>query len=511
MNSNNKQVINHESMPKITVRSHDVDDNDGSKEQGNTHIFAIYPSSLSFENGSTITAEAFKASMSIEIKEVSIYHIRTNRERNIILGTLSMIAFLLPFCDTVYLPALNAITDSLKTSDTFVVISISIYLFMSGLFSLIWGSISDRFGRKYTMIVALTIFVLASIVCIFAPNIMVFIVSRAIEGGAVSSTLVIGQALMTDIYPEEKRGSITGFFFLPFNIGPVIGPLIGGPLSDTFGWRSTFVFLVICSFVVLVAMLIFVPETHQHFVQERFHKDNPSKRIIDAIYNKKPRFEKPWKSLTYLNDLTIIPYIAVSASTFATLYTSLSLSSTYLHQNPYNYSETIIGVLFVPCGVAMFTASLLGGWISDKASNYFGREKCPEGRLVPGLILSTCTPIGLMIYGWTFHYKTHLSGPLIGQILLSFGQAILEPAVSSYLTIKKPEEAAAICAVNTFANFCAAGVILTGAIPLESVIGTGPFFCLMCSINVFTIGFASILVVKCIKRRKHTVEPHNCM
>ncbi|CAF4928987.1 unnamed protein product, partial [Rotaria sp. Silwood1] len=146
---------------------------------------------------------------------------------------------------------------------------------MSGICSLFWGCVSDRFGRKLTTITSLVVFVIASIICVFAHHIAVLIVFRAIEGGAVSATLVVGQALVADIYPEEGRG----------------------------------------------------------------------------------------------------------------------------------YTETIIGVLFVPCGVAMFTTSITSGWLSDKASKYYGHERCPEGRLVPALALSTLHPIGLAIYGWTFHYK----------------------------------------------------------------------------------------------------------
>ncbi|CAF1049974.1 unnamed protein product [Adineta steineri] len=159
----------------------------------------------------------------------------------------------------------------------------------------------------------------------------------------------------------------------------------------------------------------------------------------------------------------------------------------------------------------MFTASLLGGRLSDKAGKYYGDNECPEGRLVPSLALSILSPTGLIIYGWAFHYKLHVSVPIIGQVLLSFGQSILEPAVSAYLTIKKQEAASAVSAANTFLNLCAAGALVTVGVPLHNVMGTGPYFSLMCGINIVTITAASILVYKRIRQARHTAKQRNGM
>jgi MFS family permease len=320
---------------------------------------------------------------------------------------------------------------------------------------------------------------------------------------------VVGQALVTDIYLEERRGLATAFFYMPFNVGPVIGPLIGGPLARTFDWRSAFIFLSIFAVCVLAVMFFIVPETHQYYEKERFHKVNPRKRIIDAEPNELMPFEKTWIPLTYLADLAIVPYIAVMTTTFATLYTSLTLFSTYLSKSPYNYTETIIGVLFVPWGVAMFATSLISRWLSDKASKYYGHEKCPEGRLVSAFALSILHPIGLAIYGWTFHYKLIVAGPIIGGILLSIGQAILEPALSAYLTVKKQKEAGAVCAANIFLSFCAAGIIVTIDVPLENAMQARPYFSLMCGINIISISLASIIVYKSVRRANHVTEQQN--
>ena len=305
------------------------------------------------------------APLSSCVKELSIYAIRSNARKKVILTVVSIIAVLLPFCDTIYLPALIIIEKDLQTTTTLVTVSISIYLFMNGLFSLVWGSLSDRFGRKLILPIALVLFVVMSIICIFAPNITVLIIFRALQGAAVSATLVIGQGTVADIYPPERRGWATGIFFTPFLLGPIVGPLIGGTLSSKFGWQSIFVLLTIFSFILLLSVLILLPETQHYFARRLFERQHSQKRILHTERQEKPDFQQPCFALRFLGDLSIVPYITVATTTFASLFIAATLYGILLGEEPYNKSATIIGVLFVPSGVAMLIGSLLGGWLSD--------------------------------------------------------------------------------------------------------------------------------------------------
>jgi MFS family permease len=114
-----------------------------------------------------------------QIEETSLYAIRSDTRCQVILAIVSFMAILLPFCDTIHLPSLGTIERNLQTIATLVAVSVSIYVFMNGLFSLVWGALSNRFGRKITLIIALALFVAVSIVCICAPNVNVWIVFRA--------------------------------------------------------------------------------------------------------------------------------------------------------------------------------------------------------------------------------------------------------------------------------------------------------------------------------------------
>lgn len=431
-----------------------------------------------------------------DVEEISIYDIRTKFRRNLILLIIALTIFLIPFCDTIYLPALNYVAISFNTSVAAVALSVSIYLLMIGLCSLLWGTLSDRFGRKIIMIVAMVIFIVASIVCVFAPTITALIIFRAIEGASIVGPFIIAQSLVGDIYPPEQRGTASGFLFAPFNIGPIVGPLIGGPLSDAFGWRSTFVLLTIYGVINVVVLFILIPETHQYFAKEHFHKVNSKKRIIDALPNEKPTFKKPWQPLVHLIDLTLLPYICLAGIPLATIFSCMTLFPIYLAEAPYFYTQTTIGLLYIPCGVSLLLGSLCGGWLSDRAGKYYEHEKCLEGRLVPVLVLSVLTPVGLVIYGWIFQYQLTVVGAIIGQVLIGFSQSALEVSVSAYITIKKQKEAAAACAALTFFYGLCASLLVTFAVPMQDAMGSGPYFTLLSGLNVIVIVLAGVLVYK---------------
>ena len=344
--------------------------------------------------------------------------------------------FFLTFSDTVYLPSLNAAKTTFHTSDLLVTLKlgVSICLFTSGILSLFWGPLSDRLGRRITIVAALIIFLSASIACALASDIIILIVFRAVQGAAISAAMVVGRAVVADIYPVKSRGWGTGIFYLTVLVGPIIGPLVGGATAGAFGWQSTFIMLSILSLVILVVVFVCVPETHQYFVQVQFQKAHPNEYITDATPEEKPVFQKPWKPLTLLLDMTIAPYIILANLTFTGLFISLTVFSNHLHDPPCGYGETAIGILFVPCGVIMLFGSLLGGWLSDRARKYFADLQCFEGCLVPTQAFSILGPIGLVIYGWTFHYRLHVAGPIMGQILLGLGYSVLAPGMSAYLS-----------------------------------------------------------------------------
>ena len=97
-------------------------------------------------------------------------------------------------------------------------------------------------------------------------------------GFVVGSTIIIAQSIVADVYPEEERGTAMGRVLAPMLLGPIIAPIIGGVLSQAFGWRSNFMFLALLNVLVVICVL-FVPETNHWHIRHKFINNNTDSNI----------------------------------------------------------------------------------------------------------------------------------------------------------------------------------------------------------------------------------------
>jgi DHA1 family bicyclomycin/chloramphenicol resistance-like MFS transporter len=164
--------------------------------------------------------------------------------------------------ETVYSPALPDIAHALQTSESMVEYTLTIYLFGFAIGTLFWGKISDSVGRKPCVLAGMLIFIFGCIGCYSSDAITALMVSRFIQafGGSIGS--VLGQAICRDAFQGSALGkaySTTGSALAFF---PAIGPVIGGLISEHFGWPSIFLFLIAFAIVLSIIVALRLPETH---------------------------------------------------------------------------------------------------------------------------------------------------------------------------------------------------------------------------------------------------------
>ncbi|KAI8462481.1 MAG: major facilitator superfamily domain-containing protein, partial [Monoraphidium minutum] len=188
----------------------------------------------------------------------SIYNVRAARARWGLLGLASLVSMLQPFANTMYMPSLATIRDDLNTTQTLAAASISVYMFALGLGSLLWGPVADRWGRRLTLYCSCVLFLGFTAACAFSRGIAQLIAFRALQGAAISAFGVSAVAIVADVFPPESRGRAMGLATIPVLVGPVIGPMLGGVLSQAFGWRSTFSAMAILGVVILLAVFLFL-------------------------------------------------------------------------------------------------------------------------------------------------------------------------------------------------------------------------------------------------------------
>ncbi len=185
---------------------------------------------------------------------------------------VAALATLAPFTIDTYLPSFPDIAVELTASHVQMQQTLSLYLFAAAFSTLIYGPLSDSFGRRRVIMLALGIYAVASISCIFAASIHELILLRIGQGLSASAGMVIGRAMIRDVYHGAAAQRVMARVMLLFGVAPAFAPIIGGWLHDMFGWRSVFTFLALVALALLGMVLWGTSET---LAKEKRHSIHP--------------------------------------------------------------------------------------------------------------------------------------------------------------------------------------------------------------------------------------------
>jgi MFS transporter, DHA1 family, multidrug resistance protein len=176
-------------------------------------------------------------------------------------ATLSMIASLGPFQFDTYLPALPALMLFMHTSDTMVQLTITASLLGMASGQLFVGPLIDALGRRRPLLIALSVFILASIGCLTATDVTWMIVARYVLGFAAAGGFVINNAFIRDVAVGGNAARLYSTQAAITSLAPVVAPLVGGQLLLLGDWHVVFIFLTIMGAAVLGMAAWLMPET----------------------------------------------------------------------------------------------------------------------------------------------------------------------------------------------------------------------------------------------------------
>lgn len=172
--------------------------------------------------------------------------------------------------DTI-LPALNPIGLSIGTVNQNENQLLITMIFLGlGLGQLIFGPISDSFGRKPVVYIGFTVFMLASFLCIAAPNIEIMVIGRILQGIGLSASRSISIAMIRDRFEGDYMAKIMSFVVTIFILVPIIAPTLGKFLLDNYGWESIFYSQLLFGIVVLCWFWKRQPETLPPAYKKKF-------------------------------------------------------------------------------------------------------------------------------------------------------------------------------------------------------------------------------------------------
>ncbi|WP_134496545.1 multidrug effflux MFS transporter [Microvirga pakistanensis] len=169
-----------------------------------------------------------------------------------------------PLGINMYLPSMPAMARAFRVDFATIQLTLSLYLAAMAIGQLIIGSLSDRFGRRPMLLIGLFIFVIGSFVCLTAQNIGLLILGRVVQAIGGCAGITLSRAIVRDLYGRNQVASMIGYVTMGMAVAPMIAPTIGGVLETLYGWRASFMFLMLFGGLVLLVASWQLHETNHN-------------------------------------------------------------------------------------------------------------------------------------------------------------------------------------------------------------------------------------------------------
>jgi DHA1 family bicyclomycin/chloramphenicol resistance-like MFS transporter len=259
---------------------------------------------------------------------------------------LAALSWMGPFSIDTYLPSIPSIAKSLHASTAEVQQTMTAFLFFFAVMSLWHGAISDAFGRRWPTIISLGVFFGASIGCAFSTSVSILMVFRAIQGATAGAGMIIGRAVVRDLFEGAAAQRLMSHVATIFTIAPVMGPVMGGWFQVWFGWKSIFFFMAGMAAFLFASCWIALPETLPR--------------------EKRQHLNISFLARSYWKVCTTMPFMmsCMALSLINVSFFIYILSAPMFLVQHLGLKETQYIVLFLPISVAM----VIGAWISGRCA-----------------------------------------------------------------------------------------------------------------------------------------------
>ncbi|MFC4618752.1 multidrug effflux MFS transporter [Camelliibacillus cellulosilyticus] len=265
----------------------------------------------------------------------------------LILGSLSAFG---PLSIDMYLPALPELAKDLHTNASLAQLSLTACLLGLALGQLVVGPLSDARGRRWPLIVAVTLYAVSSILCAMSPSIWTLILLRLIQGVTGSAGIVISRAMVRDLYSGSELTKFFSLLMLVNGVAPILAPIIGGALLKVTDWHGVFIVLCLISVAMLLAAIFGLPETLPK-----------SRRATGGIKNTLATFR------SLVGDKVFMGYALSHGLVFCAMFAYIS-GSPFVLQNIYGVTPQGFSVFFAVNGLGIILATQITGRLAGRIS-----------------------------------------------------------------------------------------------------------------------------------------------
>jgi Bcr/CflA subfamily drug resistance transporter len=198
------------------------------------------------------------------------------------------------FGEGFYSPSLPKIAETLQVSENFSEYTLSFFLISYAIGISFWGLLSDRIGRRFTMIISLSIYLVGCISCFFSTSFTLLMISRFIQAFGGSSCSIMGQAIAREVFNQTQRNKLFSQAGVTLSLVVGISPVLGGLIVERLHWRFIFMFLFLISLSVWIYVIAKLPET------------NRSSKITISVVSLLKGFQTLWKDKALLSSAILM-------------------------------------------------------------------------------------------------------------------------------------------------------------------------------------------------------------
>ncbi|KAK2050113.1 MFS general substrate transporter [Colletotrichum somersetense] len=429
------------------------------------------------------------------------YSVFTRTEKWFLVG---MVAVAGPLPANIYLPAIPKLSQAFGRSVEDLNLTVTAFLAMQGLSPMLWGPLSDRYGRRPVLLVCLAVLIGACVGIAVIPTdtFWLLIVLRCLQAAGCASTIALGAGVIGDISTPEERGGFFGMFNVGPMLSPCIAPAIGGALSDKLGWRSIFWFLVVMAVCCTLFILLFLPETLRNLVGNgSVSLGGVYTPLVPVVGRSRRKDGAPARSKAAvtvgggggaaaarppINPFVILVYpdVAITLTFTGVVYAVnntvvTTVASSFARVYPW-LPETALGLCYLPTGLGMVVGGTLTGkfldWdyvrikrrveeeagaFSDGGGGVFFPKEYARLRTMPVLLVLFSGSV--VAWGFCVDRGVHIAVPLILQVLLGYTSiAILNTTMTLMIDILQTRSSAATACTNLVR--CLLAALLVGLI-----------------------------------------------
>ena len=354
---------------------------------------------------------------------------------------LALLLGLQPVTTDLYLPALPAITEGFDANMGQAQLTLTALLLAFGLSQLVWGPMSDRFGRRPILLWGMAAYVLASIACAFAPSMAWLIAGRALQGVAMGAGVMAARAVVRDLYAPAQGATVMSQALTGLGIIACACAPIGGILTDALGWRVALLALAVFGALTLGLLLWRFEET--------LAQPNPKALQLRQL------LQANWQIAQHP---TFRAWSALSTGAYMGLFTFLACSS-FVFTRSMGYSKTAYGFFMLSMSLSYIVGTFWCRWMLRRTSVHRTVGIAAFLTLSGGVSMAALAYAG---QGQDWYGAASVMGPIY---LFMLGHGVHQSCGQSGAVGPFPERAGTASALNGF-------LMMAGAFFMGSWLGT---------------------------------------